>query len=252
MRLFWVQWRKEWLELWQTRKAIIVLAVMLAFGFLAPITAKLLPELMKSAGNTGNITITIGEVTVNDAIDQFVKNTSQTIVILALLMSFNVIVSERERGLMTLIFPHALPRSTFVLAKFAALVSLFAVGMLLQAIAAYVYTALLFEAPTIGGFIVMTALLFLYLALIVALSLLASTIGKTTIMAVAIAFGFFVLLALVGVFIGFDPGELVAWGHAQAIHTEYPAQWGALATTLITIILAVAISCLALNRQEIE
>ena len=252
MRVFEVQLQKELHELWGTRKAIIVLAVMLVFGFASPLLAKITPELLESMSEGQNVTIIMGEVTFVDAIDQLIKNTNQIIVFLALLMSFNVVVGERERGLMTLVFPHGLPRTTFVLAKFAALLLLFAVGMLLQTIAAYVYTVLLFEAPDPGGYMAMVALLYVYLMLIIALGILASTLGKSTVISVAIAFGFFVLVLMAGLFTDLDPGELTGWARALATDTESSAQWGALATTVIVSIMAVGVSCFVLNRQEIE
>jgi ABC-2 type transport system permease protein len=252
MRLFRVQLRKELHELWGTRKAIIVLAVMLVFGFASPILAKVTPQLLESVSEGQNVTIIMGDVTYVDAIDQLIKNTNQIIVFLALLMSFNVVVGERERGLMTLVFPHGLPRTTFVLAKFAALLLLFAAGMLLLAIAGYVYTVLLFEAPDPGGYIAMVALLYIYLALIIALGILASTLGKSTVISVAIAFGFFVLVLMTGLFTDLDPGELNGWARALAIEADSTAQWGALVMTVAVSVVAVGASCIVLNRQEIE
>lgn len=252
MRPFSVQLQKELYELWGTRKAIIVLAVMLVFGFASPILAKVTPELLESMSEGQNVTIIMGEVTFVDAIDQLIKNTNQIIVFLALLMSFNVVVSERERGLMTLVFPHGLPRTTFVLAKFTALLLLFALGMVLQAIAAYAYTVILFEAPDLGGYLGMVALLYVYLMLIIALAILASTLGKSTVISVAIAFGFLVLVLMAGMFTDLDPGELNGWARALATSSEGAAQWGALVITVLVSVVAIGASCLVLNRQEID
>jgi hypothetical protein len=57
MSLFWTQVEKELREQWATRKALVVLVVMLAFGFLAPITAKVLPDLIGSLGQGQGVTI---------------------------------------------------------------------------------------------------------------------------------------------------------------------------------------------------
>jgi hypothetical protein len=124
--------------------------------------------------------------------------------------------------------------------------------MLLLAIAGYVYTVLLFEAPDPGGYIAMVALLYIYLALIIALGVLASTLGKSTVISVAIAFGFFVLVLMAGLFTDLDPGELNGWARALAIDAAGPGQWGALVTTVAVSVVAVGSSCIVLNRQEIE
>ena len=152
MRVFGVQLRKELRELWRTRKLLIVWVVLVAFGLMSPLIARLLPDLLKSMGEEQtNVQIIFSEPTVRDAIDQFISNMTQFGLLLAVLLSFGTIVGERERGQATLVFPHPLPRETFVLAKFAALAILFGSGLLLGAVADYLYTVLLFERQTPPG-----------------------------------------------------------------------------------------------------
>jgi ABC-2 type transport system permease protein len=251
--MFNTQLRKELHELWATKKALIVLVIMLAFGFMAPITAKLLPELLKSMGNNNTaVQITITEPTAKDALIQFVQNTSQTLMFMVVLVSFTAIVSERQRGQMTLIFPHALPRTVFVLAKFAALGLLIALGMVISAAAAYLYTALLFTAPDVPRFLGMVGLLYVYLLMFVGMSILGSTLGKTTAAAAGITFVFLVLEALPGVVLNFAPGKITAWALNVGTGEAGSARWGALAVAIGITALAVAASCAILNRQEID
>ncbi len=81
--IFMIQLRKELHELWATRKLLIILLVMTGFGLLSPITASLLPDLLESVGeNQGNVQITIGEVTERDAVDQYISNMSQMVMLL--------------------------------------------------------------------------------------------------------------------------------------------------------------------------
>ena len=251
MRLFWIQLGKELREQWATRKTLVVLVVMLAFGLISPISARILPDLVASLGQGQNVTIILPKPTTTDALAQFVKNTNQIIVFVVLLLSFTAVVAERERGLMTLIFPHALPRSTFVLAKFVALALLLAVGILLEALAAYLYTAILFAAPDPAPFIGMVILLYVYLLMFIALALLGSTLGQTTMAAAGITFAFVVLVTLSGIVFSFAPGKLAEWAAALAMGLPMPPQWGALIATLLLTVFAAAVSCAALNRQEI-
>jgi ABC-2 type transport system permease protein len=251
--MFNTQLRKEIHELWATKKALIVLVIMLAFGFLAPITAKLLPELLKSAGNNNTgVQITITEPTTRDALIQFVQNTSQTLMFMVVLVSFTAIVSERQRGQMTLIFPHALPRTVFVLAKFIALALLIALGMVISAAAAYLYTALLFTAPNVPDFLAMVGLLYVYLLMFVGLSILGSTLGKSTAAAGGVTFVLLALEALPGIVLKFAPGKLTSWALNVGTGEAGSANWGALLFTVGITALAVVASCLILNRQEID
>ncbi len=253
MRVFGVQLHKELLELWRTRKLIVVLAVLVGFGFMSPIFAKITPDLIKSLGEGqgSHITIIIPEPSTTDAIDQFVKNMTQFGLLLAVLMSFGAIVSEMERGQAALMFPHPLPREIFVLAKFVALAILFGVGLILSAAADYLYTAILFDAPPLSGFLALLALLYLWLLSLIALSLLASTLGRSVTGAGGVAFLFLVIFLIAGMLTHLAPGALTEWGRALAVQAHSPARWGALVVTMMITSLAIGASCAILRRQEI-
>jgi len=158
-----------------------VVAVAADLRVMSPVFAKITPDLLKSLGEKPGFrcAVILPEPSARDATDQFVKNTTQFGLLLAVLVGFGAIVGERERGQLALIFPHPLPRRTFVLAKFAALAILFGLALLLGAIADYIYTVILFDAPDLGGFIAMVMLLYIWLLCLVALTLLASALGRS-------------------------------------------------------------------------
>jgi ABC-2 type transport system permease protein len=253
IRIFGVQLRKELRESWRTRKVIIVLAVLILFGLASPILAKITPDLIKSMGENQmqGITITIPVPTEKDAIIQFVKNTTQFGLLLAVLMTFGAVVGEKEHGQAALMFPHPLPREVFVLAKFAAQAILFALAVLLSGLGAYLYTVLLFKAPDVGRFAALLALIYLWLLCLVALSLLASTLGQSITSAGGLAFVFVIAILLAGTFTNLAPGKLLNWGQDLATSAASPGRWGALAVTLVISALAIGASCVALRRQEI-
>lgn len=254
MRLFGVQLRKELIELWRTRKLVIVLAVLVGFGLMSPVLAKLTPDLIESMGEDqlSGMQIIVPEPTRHDATSQFVTNMTQFGLLLAVLMSFAAIVGERERGQAALIFPHPLPRPVFVLAKFAALAILFGLGLLLGAVADYIYTVLLFEAPDVGRFLAMVVLVYLWLLSLVALSLLASTLGRSTTTAGGIAFLFLIVFLVLGSFASFAPSKITDWGLALATERSAPERWLALAVTVVITAGSLIASGLILQRQEID
>jgi hypothetical protein len=249
MRVFGVQLHKELLELWRTRKLIVVLAVLVGFGFMSPIFAKITPDLIKSLGEGqgSSITIIIPEPSTTDAIDQFVKNMTQFGLLLSVLMSFGAIVSEREHGQAALMFPHPLPREIFVLAKFAALA--IRLGQVdLQCGCRYLYTAILFGCATAGVFGAAGAVVPV-VARLIALSLPRSWGVRRR--GGGVAFLFLVIFLIAGMLTHLAPNALTEWGRALAIHAHSPARWGALVITMMITSLAIGASCAILRRQEI-
>lgn len=254
MRIFMLQLRKELSELWATRRLIIILAVMVAFGFLSPLTAELLPDLLQSMGEDQALVSIqlVGEVTARDAIDQYVRNMAQIVMLLTVLMSFSVVVNEREKGMMTLMFPHPLPRPLFILAKFVALSLVFTIGTILSGSAAYFYTVILFDAPDIAGFAAMIGLITLHLVVIISLSVLASTLAHNTAMAAVLAFGFVALLLLLGTFTAIAPSKLIEWGANLAKGVETSAYWEAVFTAFAILVGSMLLACGIIRRQEIQ
>jgi hypothetical protein len=95
-------------------------------------------------------------------------------------------------------------------------------------------------------------LLYAYLLLLVALALLASTLGQTMIAAAAITFTFVVLVMMSGLLTSLAPGKVVEWATALAAGAPALPQWQALVATLALTVFAVVASCVALGRQEIS
>jgi len=65
--IFLAMLRKELVEQWRSRRLVAVAAVLLFFGFLSPLGAKMLPDLMKSLGDTGGIVIEFPTPTAQDS-----------------------------------------------------------------------------------------------------------------------------------------------------------------------------------------
>ena len=84
--------------------------------------------------------------TMLDAVGQYIKNTTQFGVVLALLLAMGVVVQEKERGTAAMMLVKPLPRGAFLLAKFVALALAFLVGLALAGAGGYFYTLVLFGA----------------------------------------------------------------------------------------------------------
>lgn len=68
--------KKELLEVWRTKRLLILLVVFIIFGILSPLMAKLTPEILKSSFGS-EVQLTIPEPTSIDSWVQFYKNITQ-------------------------------------------------------------------------------------------------------------------------------------------------------------------------------
>lgn len=253
MRVFLVALRKELLGQWRSYRLLVVVLVLGLFGLLSPLGAKLMPEIFKMIPGGEQIAELIPDPTMVDAVDQYNKNHVQFGFVLALLMTMGVVVQEKERKTAALVLTKPLPRSSFILTKFVALGLTFLIGTLVAGIAAYFYTLLLFEAPSVSGWLVLNILLWLYLLIHVAITLFFSTLFRSMIAAGGMAFAVLIALNLLGSLptVGeYLPSQLANWGKDIALGSNEHA-WPALLIGLGLILISLAASCLVFERQEI-
>lgn len=236
--------RKEMLEQWRARRLLVLGATFLFFGLLGPITAKLTPQLLKMVGSsTPGLVIQMPPPSMGDAVGQYIKNLSQMLPVVVLLVAMGSMVGEKERGTLAMVLAKPVARGTVLLAKYAALAVALTVSLLLGAVATYYYTQVLFGGLSLGAFVAMNLLAGLYLLVVLTVTFLASTLAQSTVMAGGLAFGFWVVLLILGVLprVGHaSPTALLNWaaslGLGQGGGSTWPALWvslGLIAASLV-------------------
>lgn len=251
--IFFVALRKEFLEQWRSYRILVVVVVLLAFGLVSPLAAKFTPELMKLLPNGKEIAKFIPSPKTADAVAQYVKNISQFGVILALLMTMGAVAKEKDKGTAALVLVKPMPHHVFLWAKFIALAVTFIIGILIAGMACYYYTLILFKALDIPRWLALNGLLFLFILVYVALTLLCSTVSRSQVVAGGLAFGLMILLSGIGAIpqVGkFLPGQLLAWGTelvTGGTETSWPALW--MSTGIIVFALLAAWA--TFERQEL-
>jgi ABC-2 type transport system permease protein len=249
---------KEFLEQRRTSKLWIFMAVFFIVGCISPLLAKYTPELLRSIPNMTPeyeelITKLIPTPGVKDAIDQYVKNTSQFGVLLIIVLTMNVIAQERERGTAAMLFSKPVKRSAFVASKWLASMTTVIASVIIGGIACAVYTFILFGSLPIGKFLLFNLLLLLFLAVYLSVALLASALARSQGMAAAIAFGFLAILLVVSTLpriSDYAPVGLTNWGLTIMLGGS-KAQWPALFVSLAIMAVSLLVAWLYLDRQEI-
>jgi ABC-2 type transport system permease protein len=245
--------RKETLEQWRTHRFLVAAAVLMLFGLLSPVVAKLMPEIFKMFPGAEPFVAMMPQPTVKDAVDQYVKNISQFALIIGILMTMGAVAQERDKGTAALMLVKPLSRWTFLLAKLMALLAVFATSILLAGLGAYCYTLFLFGPMPILPWLALNGLLLVYTLVFVALTLFFSTLGRSQALAGGLALAAMAVLGILGSIPGvngFVPAQLVNWGTAlmtQGGQSAWPALWVSLGLILASLTGA----WLILRRQEL-
>lgn len=246
--------KKELLEQRRTSKLLVTAAVFLVSGMISPLLARYIRELMQLIPDLPPEFLTIiPPPTQVDALAQYVKNTAQFGVLLFIIFGMSMVSGEKERGTVAMLLAKPVRRSNVILAKWLAVMVVMAAGLLLGGMAGAFYTALLFDPLPVGEFILLNALLGVYLAVFFTVALFASSIAKTGTIAAGGAFGGLGLLLILGAIprLGeYLPGQLLNWGVGVVAGGGSPA-WEALAASLGLIAALLLAACLYFEREEI-
>jgi ABC-2 type transport system permease protein len=244
--------RKELLQQWRTRRALVVWAVFLLFGLMSPLLAKFTPQMLTMVEGAEQFADLIPDPTIGDAIVQYIKNITQFGFIIAILVGMGAIAGEKERGTAALILSKPMSRWAFVLSKFAAQALLYAVAFLLAALATYYYTLILFGPLDFVAFLLGSGLLWVWLLCFTAVTLLGSAIGNSTGAGAGLGLLGAVLLFLLGalpVTGAIAPSGLVGWASQMGLAGAITPNPGALAGS-VTLIVMLLITALAVFEEQ--
>ena len=245
---------KELLQQWRTKRVIVVGAVFLLFGLMSPLLAKFTPQMLTMVEGTEQFADLIPEPTTADSLVQYVKNLTQFGFILAILLGMGAVAGEKERGTAAMILSKPLPRWAFLLSKFVAQGVVYFVALLLGTLGAYYYTLVLFEPLALGPFLFGGMLLWLWALVFTAVTLLGSTVGKSTGGAAGLALLGAVVLLILGSIppVGqFFPSALVGWAGQLGLPGEVPFNGTALSANGVLILVFLVTAVALFERQEI-
>lgn len=177
MRPYLIFTGKELREHMRTFRLPILAIVFIFFGILSPATAKYTPELLKMLG-TGDsgITITVGQARMQDSYVQFFKNMTGVGNIILLLVFAGLVANEKAKGQASLILTKNLSRPAFLLAKFSAAAVVWTAIYAAGALVCQGYTLWFFPGETASNLLPAFAAYWLYGVLILAFTLLASSL----------------------------------------------------------------------------
>jgi ABC-2 type transport system permease protein len=250
MKGWWPLFKKEILEQVRTYRLIIVAGVFLFFGLTTPLTLKYLPEIIKLAGES--MQITIPPPTAVQSLAEFAGTILQLGVLILILIGMGSIANEYKNGTALLTLSKPVTRAAFVTAKMAALSLNLVVSLLVSGLVCFAYTAWLIGPADIGPFMLQNALLCLFLIFCLSLTLLFSSLFKSGLAAGGLAMAVIVFQAILSSLphIGdYLPGRLPGWG-LNILNGSAQPNWWALTITLGLVVLCLFLAQMILKKKE--
>lgn len=193
--------RKEALQTIRDPKQLVLWGIFAFFGMISPLTAKLLPDLirmMSDQPSMAGIVFQLPEPDAWSAYEQWIKNLSQMGMLAVLLVFMGAVSQEKADGSAALILTKGVSRGLYLLAKWTAAFVNVTIGFLVSAGVFLGYAEWLFGGAILPQTPYALFLVWASLMFFTAMAMLASTLCKTTGMSALVAFGLLALLLIAG------------------------------------------------------
>lgn len=248
--------KKEVRETWSTHRIYVILSILLVIGLMSPLLAKMTPELVGSMAKGSGLDIKVPPPTALDAYAQLFKNLINLGTLAVIFSLAGLVADEKTRGSAVLMVTKPVPRWAFITSKYVVNAALVLLATGLAYAACLYYTVIIFHESLWAGSSAATLLVMVFYLLIVAVTLLASTIGRSLALSSGITVGTLLLLSLLPQLhpwlARYSPGALIGYQlrlvqGSIALADTLPA----VAITLGITVVLVALSVIVFGRQEL-
>jgi ABC-2 type transport system permease protein len=186
------------MENMRTYKLFIMGIVFLLFGIMNPVTAKIMPDLLKSLLPEG-MSINIGEPTALDSWAQFFKNVPQMGLIVLVIVFSGIMANEISRGTLINMLTKGLSRSVVILSKFTTAATIWTLSYALCFAVTYFYTAYFWSMNGVSNIFFSVFCLWLFGILLLAIIIFGGVLFKSNYASLLFTAGIVVVLMLINI-----------------------------------------------------
>jgi ABC-2 type transport system permease protein len=191
--------KKEFLELWRSKKILIIFIILAIISMTSIIMSKFEPQLIKAllAAQGTELPESIAAVleeepTVIQAVSNLFGNIANILVWVIILTTATAVNSEYINSTFALYLNT--PKTRLTASKFISRIAVYTASILLSAAIALLYIAVLFEPEITAGFLPCLLILIVYAFFTTAYSLLFSAVFKTVLKSIGFSIFFYILL----------------------------------------------------------
>lgn len=243
-------WRLEILRLLRTHRIWILLGVFVFFGALGPLTARFLPEIVEAVG--GGVEIAVPPPSPELAMSGYLGNALQ-IGVLAVAFVAAAALAFDARPEMAVYLRTRTTIRQILTPRYATNIAAVVLSFFIGTVIAYVGSALLIDAPRLGGSVVAALLLGVYLSFAVALTGLAASLVRSVPGAALITVGALIVIGIIGLIPPIDPwlpSNLVGSFDALISGAEFD-YWRSLVVTIVLSVGCISASFVLMGRREV-
>lgn len=250
---------KEMLQLWRTFRFPALTLTALFFGLLEPLTARFMPQIItylaRELEGLAELIPPMGPV---EALAGYYGDLFQIGTIVLIIIAMGTVALERERGIAAWVLTRPVKRGDYIWAKYLALAVSLAASLALGGLVAMLYTRSLLGPFSWAAALWSLFFVALFLNLILAVTVAASTFLRSQLAAGGVAIAFFFVIWVPQLLLGrlevarFFPHALASSSPAVLAGALEPARlWPAAAIATALALALIALSVHRFGRAEL-
>ena len=188
---------KEVVEAWRTWRLGTAAALFTVLGIVTPLAVRYLPELLRAFAPP-EVELGLEETALPDVVEQLVANLIGFGATAGVLLAMGSVAGERQGGTAAFALVRPVTRAAWLWAKVVALGLVLGAAIGLAVVAAWLYSTLLFERPSILDWAQLAVLAWLSAMTYASITMLGSVLARSALGAAAMGFSAFAALSLAG------------------------------------------------------
>ena len=246
--------QKEWTESIRTNKLIPIIIVFMILGIMSPLTAIIMPDIIKNALPSAVKDFNIPEATYIDSYIQFFKNINQIGLIILVIIFSGILTNELSRGTLLNLITKGLSRKYIILSKWIISTIIWTTAYIIGALIQYSYTLYYFNnegSHKVAAYIMS----WLFGVMLLSIIMLLSTLLKNNI---AVMLGILLIVVMMFILSMFKhikdklPLQLIQKNTDIMIEKiAFSQMYTPIIITIIIIFLSIILSIYRFNKAEI-
>ena len=201
MKQFMILFKKDFTELYRTKKILIIGVIFILFALASPVIASMLPQLFTAIEVGGEmIEIDVPDPTIVDSQIQFISNVTQICVFTMIIALGGLIVRERRKGLYNNLLNNGVKKSNFILSKIITQVIVITGIYIVSVLLFNIYNYVLFDNFIVEHSIKSFLAVYVYLLFVISFVNFFSVISKSATLGVVLSFMTMILINIFSFF----------------------------------------------------
>lgn len=250
-----VLYRKEMTEMVRNYKIVWIPIVFILLGVMQPISSYYMPEILDKFGGLPEGTILeMPTPTGAEVLMTVLSNYGMLGVLILVLSAMGVVSAERQSGVAGMVMIKPVPYSSYILSKWAGLLTITFISLFIGYVASWYYTSILIETVAFERIFQSVLIYSIWLVLVVTLTLLFSTImkgnGGVAFITIFVVFAISMITSTLGKYMKWSPVTMTEHAGKVLLSGELDSSFLLAFITTIAIIIVLLISSIQIFKQK--